>query len=53
MSDVNVFDDRGRLKAVCKFSSSGDTWIGFCKFCKNDCALAGKTQDEIKAMAGM
>lgn len=53
MSDVNVFDDRGRWKATCNYSSSGDSWIGFCKFCKNDCTLAGKTQDEIKIIAGV
>ena len=50
---VNVKDDNGRLKADCNFSSSGDSWIGFCKFCKNECGIAGKSQAEIKQQAGM
>ncbi len=45
---VPIYVDGGRIKAKCKNSSSGDAWVGFCKFCKNVCPLAGVPRDELE-----
>jgi hypothetical protein len=31
----------------CRFSTSGDVAVDFCRFCRNRCAFAGKTNAEI------
>ena len=51
--DINIWEDHGRVKTSCDYSSSGDTWIGFCKFCRNDCGLAGKSQEQIKSLGNI
>ena len=49
---MRIWNDKGRWKAACRYSSSGDTWIGFCKLCKiTACPLAGKTEAAILTMA--
>jgi hypothetical protein len=45
---ISIFSDGGRIKAKCKNSSSGDAWVGFCKFCKLSCPLAGVPKDELE-----
>jgi hypothetical protein len=50
---LKIWEEYERWKTECAFSSTGDTWIGFCKLCKvSECALAGKSEKEIIAMAG-
>ncbi|MEM2094793.1 MAG: hypothetical protein QXI32_05800 [Candidatus Bathyarchaeia archaeon] len=45
---VQIFRDGSRIKAKCKHSSSGDAWVGFCRFCKNSCPLAGVPREELE-----
>ena len=48
---MRIYNDQGRWKATCEYSSSGDTWIGFCTLCKiKACPLAEKKQEEIITM---
>jgi hypothetical protein len=50
---VKVWEEHGRWKTECAFSSTGDTWIGFCNLCQvSECELAGKKGDEILALGG-
>jgi hypothetical protein len=50
---MRIWNDHGWWKAMCMYSSSGDTWIGFCKLCKiTACPIAGKTEETIIKMAG-
>ena len=49
---MRIFNDQGRWKATYNYSSSGDSWIGFCRLCRiTACPLAGKSEAEIIAMA--
>ena len=51
VNGVEVAFEGTRLKAKCKFSSSGSSWVGFCLYCKNECPLKGKPMSEfVEAM---
>lgn len=48
---LKIWEEHGRWKIECRYSPTGDTWIGFCRQCQvSVCALAGKSKKEIFAM---
>ena len=48
--DVDLLQRDKSFQVTCKRSRSGYMSIGFCRYCRVDCELAGKRADEIRAM---
>jgi hypothetical protein len=47
--EVHLKDHQGTLQVSCEKAVSGYMPIAFCKFCQNNCKLAGKNPKEIRA----
>lgn len=48
VAGVEIFFDGTRIKAKCKTSSSGASWVGYCKYCQYQCPLRGKLSAEFE-----